>query len=669
MKKLGFIVAAAMPLLFAACSGNEDYNVPDGDELVSVSFSASIDHAVQTRAVTGESDGTNATQLYVAVYNATGNLIEAISKIGTTNSEATATMSSLAATVDFQLVKGQTYSFAFWAQNPNATAGAVTFDPATGKVTVDYTKINANDLSLDAFTAHVNDLTVTGAVAQNITLKRPWAQVNYGATPADVKAAHLAGIDIAKTKVTVNNVYSTLNLLTGKVEGTASTTDIVLAAAAIPSTTTGLPAASTFAVDIDNLATPTTATYGKLHVGSDDPTAVTDFAYMGLNYLLVGDEGSQSLIKADLELYKTGDDTTPVNTLAFSNVPVQRNYRTNIVGNLLTSQVQFNVTLDANYEEPDYVVSLADQEALDAVIDAINDGTSTATAITLDPVADNATFDFSNLDATLLNTPISVTANKTVTISNLNTKKNDTTTPPLTVGASSTVNIVNSNISSADGSVTDVRAINVADNAVVHISGSTIDGGSYPYARGLNILGDGAIVTVDADSDVKGTYAINLPSAAVNNHIVVNGATIEGWSILNVWNSNNVFELNNCVLNSTNNTTYNAEGWNDFAAFKFNDNGTNTATNNTVTITDCTVTVKATTGNRQYLCDFTSPTGNTVKFEGNTSITGTTTNTFNTGNNTWYMNSGLPGFTLTYGDDVTFAGDWAGTDGYEIDRY
>jgi hypothetical protein len=177
---------------------------------------------------------------------------------------------------------------------------------------------------------------VTGAIQQAVTLKRPWAQVNYGATQADVKAAHLAGIDIKKTKVTVNNVYKTLNLLDGTVAD-PQTADFELALNAIPN------GQNQFAVDIDGT---NTQDYGKLTVSS------TDYAYMGLNYLLVGGENdTQSLIKADLSLYKEGDDTTPVNTLAFSNVPVQRNYRTNIVGNLLTSQVQFNITIDPMYND------------------------------------------------------------------------------------------------------------------------------------------------------------------------------------------------------------------------------------------------------------------------------------------------------------------------------
>ena len=352
MKKSLFLAVAAVTALFSACYNDElaTNGATDGN-MVNVTFNADFDQTLVTRGVAGESDGTAATKLYVAVYNKDNQLIKAISKIGVDGSEGTVTVSGKAATVNFQLVKGQTYNFVFWAQNPNATADAVVFNPETGKVSVDYTKIKANDESLDAFTAHVNDLTVTGALSQNVTLKRPWAQVNYGSAQADWDAAVAAGITVAKSKVTVNNVYTTLNALTGEVEGEATTTDIVLAANTIPA----------------SAATPRTLTVSG-----------TNYQYIGLNYLLVGNEGQQSLIKADLSLYKEGDDTNPVNTLTFSNVPVQRNYRTNIVGNLLTSQTQFSITLDEEYDN-DKNIDAAPKPAVnvanaDELVAALSDG-------------------------------------------------------------------------------------------------------------------------------------------------------------------------------------------------------------------------------------------------------------------------------------------------------
>ena len=390
MKKTLFLAVAAVTALFSACSSDELANSTSDSNVVNVSFSANFDQVMPTRSVSGDTDGTQATTLYVAVYNANKELIKAISNIGVTGSQPTVTVSGKQATVNFQLVKGQTYSFAFWAQNPSATALA--FDAVNKKVTINYGK--ANDETLDAFTAHVNDLTVTGAIQQSVTLKRPWAQVNFGATQDDVKAAHLAGIDIKKTKVTVNNVFNTLNLLDGTVAD-PQTADFELALNAIPS------GQHQFDVDVDGT---NTQNYGKLTVNA------TDYAYMGLNYLLVGGENdTQSLIKADLSLYKEGDDTNPVNKLAFSNVPVQRNYRTNIVGNLLTSQVQFNVTIDGNYDNESNIeiVTTVDSRGNQITESKTEDGKVVAvdaevkTEDVLADVLKNSSEDLENISVTL----------------------------------------------------------------------------------------------------------------------------------------------------------------------------------------------------------------------------------------------------------------------------
>ena len=38
---------------------------------------------------------------------------------------------------------------------------------------------------------------------------------------------------------------------------------------------------------------------------------------------------------------------------AFTNIPIRRNYRTNVSGNLLTKQGTINVTIDPEFEQPD----------------------------------------------------------------------------------------------------------------------------------------------------------------------------------------------------------------------------------------------------------------------------------------------------------------------------
>ena len=515
MRKTLLLVAAAVTALFSACSSDEVASSANDSNVVNVSFSANFDQVMPTRSVSGDTDGTQATTLYVAVYNASNELIPAISHIGTAaGGKDFVTVSGKTATVNFQLVKGQTYNFVFWAQNPNATAGAVVFNPTTGKVAVDYSKIKANDETLDAFTAHVNDLTVTGALSQNVTLKRPWAQVNYGSAQADWDAAVAAGITVAKSKVTVNNVYTTLNALTGEVEGEATTTDVVLAANTIPASAT---------------------TQRTLTVSN------TDYKYIGLNYLLVGNEGEQSLIKADLEIQKA--DGTVINTLAFSNVPVQRNYRTNIVGNLLTSQTQFSITLDENYDNESNNELLEDPVAINSAIQTVgatvNLSPVATPTINLSQVAEGVTINGNGAKITLDDKSIT---KDNITIENCNIANSSNTNNGSTISIN-TKNFTLKNCTfTGEYGGTRGDALTIyggAEDGVVTIEGCKIkDGKTF---KALHIFGKSKVVVKDCE--INATYPFNCNGS--NCDVEVVNSTLEGWTSYNCGNGHSV-TFTNC---------------------------------------------------------------------------------------------------------------------------
>ena len=515
MKKTLFLAVAAVTALFSACSSDEVASSANDSNVVNVSFSANFDQVMPTRSVSGDTDGTQATTLYVAVYNTSNELIPAISHIGTAaGGKDFVTVSGKTATVNFQLVKGQTYNFVFWAQNPNATAGAVVFNPTTGKVAVDYSKIKANDETLDAFTAHVNDLTVTGALSQNVTLKRPWAQVNYGSAQADWDAAVAAGITVAKSKVTVNNVYTTLNALTGEVEGEATTTDVVLAANTIPASAT---------------------TQRTLTVSG------TEYQYIGLNYLLVGNEGQQSLIKADLEIQKESGEV--INTLAFSNVPVQRNYRTNIVGNLLTSQTQFSITLDENYDNESNNELLEDPVAINSAIQTVgatvNLSPVATPTINLSKVAEGVTINGNGAKITLDDKSIT---KDNITIENCNIANSSNTDNRSTISIN-TKNFTLKNCTFTGeygGAYGDALTIyGGAEDGVVTIEGCKIKEGK--TFKALHIFGKSKVVVKECE--INATYPFNCNGS--NCDVEVVNSTLEGWTSYNCGNGHSV-TFTNC---------------------------------------------------------------------------------------------------------------------------
>ena len=297
MKKLVYSVLAVAAVLFAvSCNKEQTTTIANGDE-VTVTFDVDALAGLQTKAI---SDGLGATDLTVAVYTADMTEIPAL--------QQTATFSNLKAKVSFSLVKGQTYNFAFWAVNPDCSAYA--FNTADAKVTVSYDGVTSNDETRDAFFAVEKNLTVTGPMSKTIVLRRPFAQLNFGSAQADWDAAVAAGITVKQSNLVVaTKLPDTISLFDGAVSGEKNVT---FALANIPTE--------------------------KLTVEG------VEYVYLQMNYLLAPAE--KTLIDAT---FSVNDASATVNTIDFSNIPIQRNYRTNIVGNLLTSTVDFNIIIDPVY--------------------------------------------------------------------------------------------------------------------------------------------------------------------------------------------------------------------------------------------------------------------------------------------------------------------------------
>ena len=301
MKKLLFLGAmAAMLLGTASCSNDMEPAMTDDG---TVQFTIELPGNVDSRA--NISDGLTATELQVAVYKEDGTHL---------NLDQTVTMSNKTATVTFKLVKGMTYKFAFWAQKPGCEAYA--FDASTGKVTVDYSKAVANVDDGDAF-SNTATLTVTGPMTETIYLYRPFAQLNYGDVMEDYTAAMAAGIDFAKTAVTVKQVATSFDIMN---QTTAS----------------------------DNLVDVTWPAAASA-IGENLNVENVDYKWLSMCYFLVPSD--QANVETELSLLNTAG--TAFNTIKVSNVPVQKNHRTNILGNLFTDDVNFNIIIDERFDQPD----------------------------------------------------------------------------------------------------------------------------------------------------------------------------------------------------------------------------------------------------------------------------------------------------------------------------
>ena len=324
MKKklfLGMFAAAGM-LLATSCSNDELDVVQSGNE-AQVTFSLAAEGGIATRAI---SDGTGAKKLVYAVYNASGELIETIANTDVNGQivDNSAFDNGLTEKVTINLAKGQQYTVAFWAQNPNCTAYTTT---DLKNVTIDYDGLN-NDETRDAF-FKAETFTVTGNTEIDVVLKRPFAQINVGVYQTDWDAAVASGIEIEKSKVTIEKAATSINLLTGEVTGEET---VEYGFATIPAQ---FDTPETLDVDLNNDGTK------------------ENYVYLSMCYILAND-ASTGYAKTTLEDLDFTFAPKSGNNINFSEglnaVPVQRNWRTNIIGKILTGDVTFNITIDPIYD-------------------------------------------------------------------------------------------------------------------------------------------------------------------------------------------------------------------------------------------------------------------------------------------------------------------------------
>lgn len=318
---LGMFAAAGM-LLATSCSNDELDVVQSGNE-AQVTFSLAAEGSIATRAI---SDGTGAKKLVYAVYNANGELIKTIANADVNGQivDNSAFDNGLTENVTITLAKGQQYTVAFWAQDPKCTAYTTT---DLENVEVDYAGLN-NDETRDAF-FKAETFTVTGNTEINVVLKRPFAQINVGVYQTDWNAAVASGIEIEKSKVTIEKAATSINLLTGEVEGEET---VEYGFATIPT----------------QFTTPET-----LDVDLDKDGTKEKYVYLSMSYILAND-ATTGYAKATLEDLDFTFAPKSGNNINFSEglnaVPVQRNWRTNIIGKILTDDVTFNITIDPIYD-------------------------------------------------------------------------------------------------------------------------------------------------------------------------------------------------------------------------------------------------------------------------------------------------------------------------------
>lgn len=308
MKRFLLLFSFVAALLTAGCSKPEPQKFDNG---ITATFNITLPGEIATKAI---SDGSQATELLFRAFDSDNRLLSDLNQ--------TVQVSGKRATVTAKLVRGVSYQFVFWAQKP----GQFAINDANLTIPANKLSTMMNSDAFDAFYAFKAVNPQDADFSADVTLYRPFAQINVGASAADIAVAQANAVDVAgnlKTSYTIKGVKNTLNLLTGAVSGSENVT---YTAATAPT---------------DNIAATDGSAYRRI----------------AMVYVLAAPQSATVPVTINVQSKQNGS----VN-VAFSrevpNVPVRRNHRTNIVGEIFTLQGTFNVLVDSNFDRPDTEVQI-----------------------------------------------------------------------------------------------------------------------------------------------------------------------------------------------------------------------------------------------------------------------------------------------------------------------
>lgn len=299
---------AAMAVLAGACA--KEQVGPGEGAMVEATFDVDVPGVeVSTK---GLSDAASVNELICQVFLNDGNY----TPVPYLNQ--TVTVTDKHAKVTFNLVKGQKYSFAFWAQ----AKGTGYYDTGNLRaVKMNVGAVKANDPAMDAYFAQKNFQAFSTATKDTkITLYRAVAQVNFGTINSDRKDK----LGIVKSKIKLTEVPTVFDVVKGNMDDAYS-----------------VPAAIEFKEN---------ALVKEKLLAADK-----EYDYVATCYVFA--HKNQKLTDATatfwVDIRDSKGNFTTTRTVSAPNAPYKRNMRTNILGDLLTVNQDFNIVVDPDFKGGD----------------------------------------------------------------------------------------------------------------------------------------------------------------------------------------------------------------------------------------------------------------------------------------------------------------------------
>lgn len=325
MKKI-LLFASALAGLFLAASCQQENLEPVGGN--TVTYTVQVPEALATKAIGDEIGMVN--ELVYEVYRTKAAKEVAFTDVDNKLYHRTADIDNGIATIKLELVNNQNFTILFWAQVRNN--GIYDVDDLTN-VTIAQ-DLDANQLNYAAFSGV--DFIENGAipVAKTVELHRPIAQLNIATTPQSLNAFDNPVV-LDQSKVTVKGLSTSFDVAAQSAGETSATALYTYDWALVPNST--------------------------LEVAGNP------YQYVAMNYVGFAPEAGTNIVAEYWIKTSEGEITNSVN-----NVPVKPNYRTNLIGNLITSSSDYTIKLDKNWYTPSEDIAVVTVSTAQELQDAIN---------------------------------------------------------------------------------------------------------------------------------------------------------------------------------------------------------------------------------------------------------------------------------------------------------
>lgn len=308
--------AAALALLLStACQREELANGILPGEEVNVTISAVMPSGgPEVKSAEDPGDGSEINRCVLGVYLVNGSTQELYGSV-----MYEAVNGGTATFEDVALLTGYDYKLVFWADNVEETSAlstdnhyTVTFETTAPQVSYKsegtYT---SSDDTRDAFFGVFDLKGFSGTVEDSYTLTRPFGQLNIFTTDyADIRSEALKP---AKVQLTFPSIPTGMNLLTG-----------------------------------ETISTEVTGTVSSIPTSIDSPV-VSGAQQLSFDYIFAPADQQLMLQNIEMAFYEASCSQLSIESYTFPELPVQRNYRTNVSGALLTRSADLTITISKDF--------------------------------------------------------------------------------------------------------------------------------------------------------------------------------------------------------------------------------------------------------------------------------------------------------------------------------